>query len=477
MPLLDAFRDTVRRQPHCPAFIFENRALSYRQFHAIVCVVAKRLHEAGIRPGQTIGLSMGQTPLHCAAMLALGRLGALSVPLWPGQDAAMRQTLCRRYRLDMIVSSWDAQPGDEVPTLKLDGVTLRGDESDLDFIDYQPDADTPLRVALTSGTTGEAKGVLHTHGYFLMRIQRTSFQNGADTRLFAPDLHITLSMLVVMGVLCAGGVVVFPTSYRQQDVVQSLQLYAVSHLIVIPAHAALLAAALPEEGGIAFPSLRHLRLVGAMPPPPLIEALRRKCSPHIYVPYSITEVGVLTMATPEMVARDPLCAGMVQPWARLEAVDEAGHTLPPGTVGELRMQVEGMPTGYYGEVASPAGKFRDGWFYPGDRGRIDASGLLYVEGRVDDILNVGGNKVQPEHIENVIAQFPGVRESVAFLQGDVLMAALLTQGDVDLVALERFCFERLELFCPARFVVVRDLPRNASGKVLRRQMAGFVSAT
>jgi acyl-coenzyme A synthetase/AMP-(fatty) acid ligase len=250
---------------------------------------------------------------------------------------------------------------------------------------------------------------------------------------------------------------------------------------MIPAHAALLAAALPDDGP-AFPSLRHLRLVGAMPPPALVDALRRKCSPNIYIPYSITEVGVLTMATPDMVEQDPLSAGPVQPWATVEVVDSDGFALPAGQIGELRMQVEGMPRHYHGEVYSPAGRFRDGWFYPGDRGRFDARGHLYVEGRVDDLLNVGGNKVQPEQIENVIAQFTGVRESVAFMRilangESQLAAAVIRHGELDLRALHAYCVQRLELLAPVHFVAVTAFPRNASGKVIRRELAAQFSET
>jgi long-chain acyl-CoA synthetase len=172
---------------------------------------------------------------------------------------------------------------------------------------------------------------------------------------------------------------------------------------------------------------------------------------------------VVSMATPAMVLEDPTSVGVVEPGVQLELVDG----------GEVRVKFRHQPEGYYGPDAGDRTRFRgDGWFYPGDRGRMTPAGKLYIEGRVDHIINAGGRKVSPEYVESILMEFPGVREAAAFGIGAEavetrIAVAIVPSGPLDWKALWAFAFERMNVSAPVRYIEVSSLPRNSMGKLER----------
>jgi acyl-coenzyme A synthetase/AMP-(fatty) acid ligase len=153
-------------------------------------------------------------------------------------------------------------------------------------------------------------------------------------------------------------------------------------------------------------------------------------------------------------------------------VDDEDRVLPAGEPGHLRVQVACMARGYFGPDAEERSRFRGGWYYTRDVGRLTPEGLLFVEGRSDDILNIGGRKVLPSALEAWLEEFPGVREAAVFLRpgSERLEAAVVAAEGLDVAALARFAAEKLELLAPVRFHQVPGLPRNAMGKLQREKL-------
>ncbi len=476
--LIDRIMETGSRNPAAPAFIHQDQVITYNHLRAFLCVVAKMLHERGVRPGDVVGLAMAQSPLHCIAMLSLASLGAVSVPLSASLKIEDQLALIRRYGIHALVTDRDNIRISGVTVIRLNNITVSDKESYSDSIYYRPDTETPIYVALSSGTTGEPKGVLHTHGSLLDRIEKTLYCCDQTSRLIPPDLHVTVGLVFAVGILCCGGVVVFPRTYDLLDMVAAINLYAVTHILLSPAKAAQISSLLPKDG-IAFPTLSHLRIVGSTPAEKLLVALREKFSQHIYVPYGLTELGVVSLATPETLSMSPKSAGKLMPWARAEAIDKQGGVLPFGQSGEIRLSVEGMPKGYFCDSGRSEGKFRDGWFYPGDMGQISSAGLLTIEGRIDNILNIGGHKVTAEYVEDMLVRHPEVREAVVFLfeldGEEILAAAIISDGNKIIQDIVEHCKRHLGVLAPEKFFFVRDFPRNAGGKLSRAEIPAMAS--
>jgi acyl-coenzyme A synthetase/AMP-(fatty) acid ligase len=476
--LLDLFQRTVKRNPQAPAFIGHGAIVTFRQVHGLVNALARHLQQQGIEQGHVVGLAMDFSPLHPLAILALARLGALSVPILPTLPAAARQDLVRRFGIGAVVSSFDQMADSGAPLIPIKDITATDQDADHDVSEYRPDASTPLRLFLTSGTTGQPHGILHTHGSIITRMGNTLFDIDKNSRMIPSDLHVQGGMVLALGTLLAGGTLVFPRSYDFPDLGQAINLYGATHWLMTPAAITAIANALPNHGA-SFPGIKHLRLVGSTPSKALVAKVRTKCTPNVFVPYAMSETGVVTMATPQILAREPESSGRLQSWARLEVVDDKDQLMPLGSVGHLRVATTGMPTGYWRDEAASAKKFRQGWFYPGDLGHVSADGLLYVQGRSDDVMNLGGYKFAPETVEKVIMSHPAVIDAGVFLGHDDanmprLLAAVVLRPGESIETLPDHCQEQLLHLTPERYIQVPAMPRNASGKLQRNQIEPLV---
>ena len=479
MNLIDRFLQAVAANPAAPACIFEGQVTSLGMFHQLTCKAALELHARGIGPGETVGVSMDHSPLHLATLLALARLGAVSLPVHPNTAAPAKRRLMERYGAKRLVCRKDAPALQEAELICLDAIAVDARAKlDLRFIDYWPEPAAPARVCLTSGTTGVPGSILYTHAFWLERINSYLCldQCDAQSRLMPSDLHLSLGSHAAFGALFAGGVTVFHPLNDLAAFANAINLHAVTHVLMPPAMIKHLAARLPYDG-IAFPTIRYLRIVGGGMTQHLVELATRKITPHIYLPYGMSEMGSISLATPQMLLLDPESAGRLKPGVEMQAVDAKGNVLPCGESGELRLRMPGMVQAYYLNEEKTAERFRDGWFMTRDCGFVTQDGLVKLEGRVDDKINLEGVKFFPERVETVLNAHPQVQDSAVFVVEDkernkFLVAAVVPKSAPPFaLKLVDYCKQRkLGKMAPQRFVLVRELPRNASGKIIRASL-------
>ena len=143
------------------------------------------------------------------------------------------------------------------------------------------------------------------------------------------------------------------------------------------------------------PNLVCLRIGGGPLSPGLLEKARSTLTPNVFVIYGATESGVLSYATPEMLEFQPSSVGKLLSGVEIEVVDEDNKPQRSGELGFLRSRYEDQVTQYHLDDERSRKHFRDGWFYSGDMGRIDSDGFLYIEGRADEQLNIGGLNINP----------------------------------------------------------------------------------
>jgi acyl-coenzyme A synthetase/AMP-(fatty) acid ligase len=361
-----------------------------------------------------------------------------------------------------------APPG--VPSILVPELAAAADASALSSAGAWPGLDDPFMLSLTSGTTGVPKAIAHTHGSFPRRVRRNLYDTGVAPRLLPPGLHIIVGIGGAFHALFEGGALVFPRGYDALPFLEAVRRHEVTHIMLPPANMANLARA--STGPMA--SLRQVRFLGGTPSAPLVALARERLSPNLLSVYGTVETASIASADGALLARSPTSVGHPCADAVVEVIDEEGRALPAGTSGHLRMRVAEMAQGYFGPDAEDRSRFRDGWYYPRDVGRIDGDGLLYVEGRSDDVINLGGRKFLPAAIEAMLEEHPGVREAAVFLPegAERLEAAIVGDPALDLAALARSCAQRLELLAPARFHRVASLPRNALGKLEREKLVG-----
>jgi acyl-CoA synthetase (AMP-forming)/AMP-acid ligase II len=218
----------------------------------------------------------------------------------------------------------------------------------------------------------------------------------------------------------------------------------------------------------------------------LAERVGSRIGFNVVACYGSAEASLVANAPAQAIRGIAGAVGYVTPGMRVEIVDDSDRPVPPGESGIVRIRGDYMVNGYFNEAQSPSLIFRDGWFYPGDIGSLTADGMLIISGRQTAVLNLGGEKIAPEAIEEVIAACDAMPAGAAVVTTkdgfDEIWVAIESEKPLDRERLHQYCHENLPArFVPKRFVTVPYLPRNAMGKLdrpqLRQMLEGKAAAT
>jgi acyl-CoA synthetase (AMP-forming)/AMP-acid ligase II len=291
-------------------------------------------------------------------------------------------------------------------------------------------------------------------------------------------LRTTAGFRYPLAVWAAGGCVLLPQASKGLD--RDREALATSNLIICspPQLKERLTA---TNGEWPAREQRTILLLGGRLPATMRTAVLERAASRLLVSYGATETGSIAIGEHDMVDRHPGAVGFLRPGVSVEIVDPKGQPVPPGQPGLVRTRSELMVTSYEDGGATPgSGHFRDGWFYPGDVGRLFEDGLLAIEGRAGDTLNLGGWKVSANDLEAKVADIPGIRDVCAVTmqlpEGDMLTFGVVCDDGLDLAALRARIHSMLSK--SRRFHVIRvpSIPRNAMGKIPRALIASQLAA-
>lgn len=503
------------RAPGAPAVSSSTARLSYGELAARVRALAGHLGATGIGPGSRVMLALPNTPATVVAGLALNALGATSVEVNREWSAEVLGEIATRSRVHHAIvwgrdaRTWAAafggrlvahifvvHPSTDVPAAwgALDGTptTIVLDDGRLDpAIGPAPPPSAPdleldqtALVLYTSGSTGRPHGVIQTFRNVDANTRSIVEYLGLtaeDRALLTLPLYYCYGRSVLQTHLLVGGSVFLDNRMAFPRVVlENLASEACTGFAGVPLTFEMIRRQV-DVSTITFPRLRYLTQAGGAMAPDTIAWARTTFRPaKLFVMYGQTEATARLSYLPPDRAEDKAgSVGVAIPGVELQVVDEHGRELPPGEVGELAARGPNVTPGYLDEPAETAAILHHGWLWTGDLAYRDAEGFLYHRGRVKEILKIGGHRVSPVEIEQVIARHPDVAEAAVVGMKDVLMGEVpgavvvrrpgATPSEADLL---RFCRERLPAYqVPVSFVLVEALPRNESGKLLRGELA------
>jgi long-chain acyl-CoA synthetase len=328
----------------------------------------------------------------------------------------------------------------------------------------------------TSGTTGYPKGAMLTHGNFLHNVAScvAALDVREDERVVValPQFHsfmFTVGTLLPM--LCGGGILLLKTLNPFKQVLEEITRHRGTVLPAVPSfYRALLA--VPEFGRLP---LRLCVSGGAPLPVEVFNEFTRKFPFPLREGYGPTESSPVATVNPINGVNKPGSIGKPIPNVELSVRDDAGKELPVGEIGEICIRGGNVMLGYWNQPEETAKVLRAGWLYTGDVGYRDAEGYYFITDRKKDMLLVNGINVYPREIEEVIHQYPGVKEAAVVAlpdprKGEQPVAFVAAQeGQVlDEQALLQFVRARLADFkVPKSVIFMPALPRNVTGKILK----------
>lgn len=473
-PLLDAVAVIARQDPARPAYIDHGRAVTYADLAGRIGGMAAWLARQGLPPGAMVGLTLREDLPHLVASLALMHLGCDQISLASHDPPTLRAALAGRLGVALVIGDGeeDALPGR--PFLRIDPAGPGPGEA-------PPARGVPgaARLVLSSsGTTGRPKLVPLTQSDIARQMARRAHESLMSRVYYrSTTVEHNNARKYHLGLLSRGATVVLSNCATLPDLAEACERFDIGRVTLPPERAAALADLQSRAGARRWPAQATLAVFGAMVPPALRRRLMTEVTPRLTVNYSTTEAGTITLAGPDDHASHPDGIGRPLPRVELHIVDDDGNTLPAGETGLVRLRAHGMARGYLDDPEADARAFHDGWFQPGDRGRLDPDGTLIFVGRDAEMMMLGTINIFPAEIERAAEGFPGLAECAAFAVrsptlGDIPALAVVeaVPGALDTAALMARCRARLGLRAPRRVVVVPALPRNASGKVQRDRL-------
>lgn len=483
-----------------PALVAPGRPpLTYRQLRENVAALAGRLHWFGIGRGDRIAIAMANGPEMVISFLAAATC-ATAAPLNP------------RYKADEFAFYYEdtqavaliAQPGtvDAAYAAAAPGMLLIDAQAQPDgtlALDLargsrppQPAAaagpDDVAMILHTSGTTSRPKRVPIRHRNLAasaLNIGSTYQLTPADTALCVmPLFHIHGIVASLLSTLASGGTVVCPGGFDALRFWGWVQEFRPTWYSAVPTmHQLLLARAERSAEIIRAHPFRFIRSSSAPLPPVVMERLEASFGAPVLESYGMTEASHQMTSNPLPPA--PHKAGSVGYGFGVEAaiMSEAGLLLPQGSVGEVVVRGHNVVDGYENNPEANATAFVDGWFRTGDQGVIDADGYLALTGRLKELINRGGEKISPLEIDDVLLRHPAVAEAIAFAVphkslGEDIHAAVVLRDTVSERELRDYCAGLLAEFkVPRAFHMLAEIPRGATGKLQRINMAKLLGLT
>jgi acyl-CoA synthetase (AMP-forming)/AMP-acid ligase II len=473
-------------------------ALTYDQLRQQVDVLVARLNQLGLGRGDRIAIALPNGLETIVSFLAASTAGT-AAPLNP----AYRLDEFKFYLEDtgaraLIVSPKDS---DEARAAAGDNVLII--EADLDSEgqvrfssarsgpararDYHELNDTAL-ILHTSGTTSRPKRVPLSHANLM-----TSARNVAETyKLTSEDVSLCVMPLFhvhglvasTLATLFTGGTVVVPPRFNPLSFWSTVRAHQVTWYSAVPTiHQVLLSRTKAGIRPAGAEILRFIRSCSAALLPQTMAEIEERFGVPLLEAYGMTEAAHQMASNPlPPAARKPGSVGCGTA-VDIAILNEAGELLPAGATGEVSIKGPNVFAGYEGNAEANSTSFSNGWFRTGDQGYLDKEGYLTLVGRLKELINRGGEKISPREIDEVLLTHTAVAEAVCFgiadrVYGEEVAAAVVLKASATEAELIAHCRLSLADFkCPKVIYIVEAIPRTATGKIQRRNVAAEIANT
>ena len=504
----------AERTPDAPAAVFRGedgarREWTFAELSRETRRVAEALVALGVEPGDRVAIYMPMSPEAAAAMHACAHIGAVQVPIFSGFAApAIVQRLQDSEAKVVVTADWSYRRGARIPMLETVEEARRDAPSVQDVLLWrreemawdrelgpgvleplEVEAEHPLLLAYTSGTTGRPKGVLHVHGGFLLSIAReTAYQcdiKQGDRVLFATDMGWIMGPWTVVGSGALGAAVVYMEGAPDRPDDRLWQLVEEERVTMLGVSPTLVRALIPKgEPEADLSSLRVITTTGEPWNAAPYDWLNRHVAGGGRIPIANisggTEVGACFLSVALTEPTKPLSLGFP---ALGQAMDVYGPDGTPvrGEVGELvcTRPWPGMTRGIWGDderfLETYWRRFPGVWTH-GDWASVDEDGYWFLHGRSDDTLNIAGKRIGPAELESAALEHPSVAEAAAVgiphdVKGETawIYCALKPGAEEDAEGIRAAVAGVLgKAFAPERVLFVTALPKTRSAKIVRR---------
>jgi long-chain acyl-CoA synthetase len=505
MYLTQGLHRAVQQFPEKPATLCAGRTSSFRELAERSSRVASLLQGLDVRPGDRVAILAHNSDCYVELLLGVWWAGAVAAPVntrWSVTEIAYSLSDCGAAVLvvdDAFLPLVDAIRAAAAVVRRVVHVGTAPRAEGIDCYealvqscepatDVRRGGEELAAILYTGGTTGFPKGVMLSHANLwcgaVTRLAEMFSPRDGVALLVTPFFHVSGLFRFVMQLVLGASNVIEP-QFRPEAVVEAIERYGVTDIVVVPSMLQMLL----DDPAFDAGRLRNLQRLsyGASPMPPALLDRAMRALPHVGFcsSYGMTEtsgvvsvLGPFTQADRKDMGEVTRSVGRVGLGAELRIVDPDGRDLPPGAVGEIVLRGVAVMQGYWNKPAETAAALRDGWLHTGDAGWRDAAGHIYVVDRLKDMVITGGENVYSAEVEAALMAHPAVSACAVIgipsaLWGEAVHAVIVLRPGAtsDGESLREHCRTRLAGYkCPKSFDFVDSLPLSAAGKILKTRL-------
>jgi long-chain acyl-CoA synthetase len=498
MNICESLTVTAKLLPDQTAIIYGDTQLSYRQLNGLSVSAAERLTACGIKPGDRVALMLPNAPAFPIWYYAALRIGAIVVSvgtrLAPSEvnfvvnDCEVKAFVASDTAFDTVSSDLpdfvsvsiavdDASGNPITSTQSISSLSSRSEANQW----HQAEPDDPALILYTSGTTGFPKGATLSHANVRSNVHAFNhlckMQSHDRVLLAVPLFHCFGQNALLNSVLNVGGTIVLQKRFDLNESKRLISENRITQLYGVPMMFGLML----ESCSLSdLESINYCFSAAATLPIQTGTAWREKFGMPIYEGYGLTETSPFASYNHRL-KFVPGSIGMPIDSVEVRITDtQTGETCQPRQLGEIAIRGPNVMLGYWNRPEETANAIRNGWFHSGDIGHIDEDGYLFIVDRVKDMITIGGLKVFPAEVERVLIDHPSVTQAAVVgvpdpVFGEQVIAYLVLDSNADahseIPKIEHHAKSNLGNYkVPRRLVVVEELPRNPSGKVLKTRL-------
>jgi len=476
--------------PDKAALIFEGNSFTYRELNEKVNRVANGLCDLQVGRGDRVALFLPNIPAFAIAYMGVLKIGAIAVSLNSSLKTEEVRFILEDSNPKVLITTGKLR--ENVPVYALPHlkhiVIAEGEvgediswiewteSSSSDFHSMDMERDDPSAILYTSGTTGFPKGATLSHGNVISNMKSFVDKCGMtpDDRilLFLPLFHCFGQNAILNSSLSAGMTIILQRQFITDQVIQSVIDDQITLFFGVPNNFI----TLYEKASVQdLSSVRYYFSAAASLPVEIARKWRGKYGTVINEAYGLTETTPFASYNHQPDAK-PGSIGLPIEDVEMEIINFDDREMKPGDMGEIIIKGPNVMLGYWNRPSETTRVIKEGWFHSGDIGKRDDEGYFYIVDRLKDMINVGGLKVYPVEVENVLYQHPAVSEAAVFgipedFMGEQVNAQIVLKRDRTSTSDEiiSHCRKRIADFkVPTVVEFVESIPKNPAGKVLKR---------
>lgn len=486
--------------PNKTALIFEDQSFTYFELNQLVNCVANSLPKLGINQGDRVALFLPNIPQFIICYLAILKLGAIAVSVNVMLKSAEVRYILNDCTAKAVITTEELSQQvnkDDLPFIEniliAEGETKTGISLTSLIVNassvcqaVELESTSPAAIVYTSGTTGFPKGATLSHGNIIsnMYSQNRCCGMKPDDRmlLYVPLFHCFGQNAILNSALNVCATIILQRRFKLEQVLKTIATERVTMFFGVPT--VFIKLLNTDTSSYDLSSVRYYFSAAAPMPVEISQRWQNKHGLVIYEGYGLTETSPCACYNNDLKYKQGSVGTPIEN-VEVKVVNPQGKSLLPRELGEITIKGPNVMLGYWNRSQDTAKVIKNGWFYTGDIGRIDEDGYLYIVDRLKDMINVSGFNVYPAEVENLIYQHRSVAEVAVYgipdpVKGEIVQANIVLKAGCTLTEEQmiEFCSKRIATYkMPKVFKFVESIPKNPTGKILKRQLRSKATDT